>query len=134
MTNLPSTVWWAVPAAAVAAFVVGAVWNSPLLFGPARERLAGLPPQAKINPAQPVAELARCLILSASIAALIIIVGPRDVPTALGLGFFIWLGFQATLLTGGVIWEKMPPPLFAIHAGDALVKMLLVSGLLAILL
>jgi hypothetical protein len=51
---------------------------------------------------------------------------------AVQLGAWVWIGFQATLLLGAVIWENMPWRLYAIHAGDALVKMLLMAAILGV--
>ena len=43
------------------------------------------------------------------------------------LGVWVWIGFHATLLVGSVIHENMPWKLYAIHAGDGLVKILLMA-------
>jgi hypothetical protein len=44
----------------------------------------------------------------------------------------VWVGFQAMLLMGAVIHENMPWKLYAIHAGDALVKTLLMTVILGV--
>jgi hypothetical protein len=49
---------------------------------------------------------------------------PRD---AVRLGLALWVAFPGVLLTGSVVHEKVPWRLAAIHAGDWLVKLLLVS-------
>lgn len=46
--------------------------------------------------------------------------------SAVQLGLRFWVGFQAMLLTGVLLHEKMPLVLHAIHAGDAFIKTLTV--------
>lgn len=46
------------------------------------------------------------------------------------LGFIVWAGFQAAGLAGAVVHEDDPCPLYAIHAGDALAKVLVASLIL----
>jgi hypothetical protein len=62
--------------------------------------------------------------------------GDRDDITtwtgALGLGPATWIGFPVVLLAGSVQWENVPWRLAAIHAGDWLVKLLLVSCIVSL--
>ncbi len=53
--------------------------------------------------------------------------GVADRGGALRLGAGLWGAFPAVLLTGSVVHEKVPWQQAAIHAGDWLVKLLLVS-------
>ena len=116
--------YWAVVVAAVAAFVEGAVWNSSLLFGKERMRLLGMNPDAMAGTKLPVGrmlgELFKVLVIAYVLAHLVALLGMVDWMAALQLGAWVWIGFQATLLLGAVIWENMPWKLYAIHAGDAL--------------
>jgi len=66
------------------------------------------------------------------IAYFVVRLGVGDWKNALQLGLWIWVGFQAMLLMGAVLHEHMPWMLYAIHAGDALVKTLLMTGILGI--
>lgn len=43
----------------------------------------------------------------------------------------LWVGFPLVLWTGAVVHERTPPALAAIHAGDWLVKLLVVTALIA---
>lgn len=45
----------------------------------------------------------------------------------------LWLAFPAVLLTGSILWERVPPVTAAIHAGDWLLKLLLIAAVLALL-
>jgi hypothetical protein len=52
----------------------------------------------------------------------------RGTREALVLGAGLWAAFPVVLLSGSVFHEKVPWQLAAIHAGDWLVKLLLVSA------
>jgi hypothetical protein len=41
-------------------------------------------------------------------------------------------GFPVVLLSGSVIWEKVPAKLAAMHSGDWLVKLLVVSVIVSV--
>ena len=124
--------YWAIGGAAALAFIVGALWNSPLLFGEARIELAGLDPESAMSPAAALAEFVRCLVVASVLALVLKISGVAALLPALGFAALIWLGFQAALLSGAVIWEGMAPRLYAIHAGDALIKILLMTATLTL--
>ncbi len=74
----------AVLVAALAVFVLGWLWYSPLLF---------FKPWMRLRDMDPVA---------------------------------LWIGFPVILLTGSVLWENVLWKVAAIHAGDWLVKMLVI--------
>src|SRR5262245_5648183 len=123
--------YWAVLVAAIAAFVVGALWYSPLLFGEKYMAMRGMSPGAMADKAMPVGkvigEFVRGLIIAYVLARFVVLLGVTDWMGAVQLGVWVWIGFQAMLLVGAVIHEDMPWQLYAIHAGDALVKTLLMS-------
>lgn len=124
----------AVMGAAMGSFVVGAVWNSPLMFGNQRMKLLGMNLEAmadaKIPAGKMLCEFGRVLLVAYVLAHFAVFLGIIDWKGGLHLGAGVWIGFQATLLAGAVIWENMPWKLYAIHAGDALAKMLLMGVIL----
>ena len=72
-------------------------------------------------------ELLRCLVLTAVVSGLAV---RGEVDTFAGgllLGVALWVGFPFVLWVGAVIHENTPVRLAAIHAGDWLVKLLLVA-------
>ena len=74
-------------------------------------------------------ELARSTAVAAAVAVLADrtrVEGPAQV-ARLGLG--LWVAFPVVLLTGSVVHEKVAWQQAAIHGGDWLVKLLLVSTL-----
>jgi hypothetical protein len=43
------------------------------------------------------------------------------------LGLALWAGFPLVLLTGSIIWDKVPPVTALLHAGDWLLKLVVIS-------
>ncbi len=128
--------YWAVVVAAVAAFVVGALWYSPVLFGKVYMEVRGLDPRAIAEVRPPAAELigefARNLVIAFVLAHSVVRLEVDNWSGAVQLALWVWVGFQAMLLLGAVLHEKMPPKLYAIHVGDALVKTLLMTVILGL--
>jgi len=131
VTYLPAIV------AAVAVFVLGWLWYSPLLFYKPWMRLRGMDPVAamagaKMPGGKLLIELVRCLVLAYVIAHFVALLGGSSWMGAVHLGLFLWIGFPVILLTGSVIWENVPWKVAAIHAGDWLVKMLVISIIVSV--
>src|SRR5256885_35941 len=70
--------------------------------------------------------LARCVVLAYVIARFVALLGVSSWMGALHFGLFLWIGFPVILLTGSVLWENVLWKVAAIHAGDWLVKMLVI--------
>jgi hypothetical protein len=115
----------AVGIAAAASVAASGAWYAA--FG---QRLARLD-EAYADPSPPAwvlpVEFARSATVAATVAALTARTGTRGPADAAALGLALWAGFPAVLLTGSVVHEKVPWQQAAIHAGDWLVKLLLVS-------
>jgi Protein of unknown function (DUF1761) len=120
-------------ATAVVNFLIGAVWNS--IFGSILLEARG-GDSASVPAAFPVsqmlAEAVRVLVIATVAAIVLQLAGVTDVWAALKLGLLIWLGFQAALLSGAMIWEGMALRIYAIHAGDALLKMVSICVILGL--
>src|SRR6266513_2234856 len=121
----------AVLVAAVVVFVLGWLWYSPLLFFKPWMRLRGLDPDAAMSGAKMpggklAIEFARCFVLAFVIAHVVGVLGIHSWMIAAHAGLLLWLGFPVVLLTGSVIWDNVPWKVAAIHAGDWLVKMLVI--------
>ncbi len=133
---MPKVNYWAIVVVAIAAFVMGAIWYSPLLFGKAYMEVRGMNPDAMAG-MRPVAgeligEFAKNLVVAFVLAHFVVSLGIGDWKGALQLGLWVWVGFQAMLLMGAVLHEKMPWMLYAIHAGDAFVKTLAMTVILGV--
>ena len=119
----------AVLVSAVAVFVLGWLWYSPLLFFKPWMRLRGQDPVAamagaKMPGGKLVLEMVRCVLLSYVIARFAALLAITGLMSAVHFGFMLWLGFPVIILTGSVLWENTPVGVAAIHAGDWLVKLL----------
>ena len=120
----------AVVAAVLAAFVMSTVWY--IVFAKQRLKLSGAA-AANMNRPQPLkmlGELIRTLLLAFVLAYLAVHTGVAGLTGALRLGLVLWIGFPFVLLTGSIMWEDVPWKLAAIHAGDWLVKILLITVIL----
>ncbi len=107
-----------VAVAAFAAFVVGAVWYSPLLFGKAYMEVRGKSPGALVDMRPPVGrllgEFVKNLVVAFALAHFVVRLGVSDWKGAVELGLWVWVGFQAMLLMGAVLHEGMPWMLYAL--------------------
>lgn len=112
----------------VAAFAASVLWYSPLLFG---DLLASLDPTPPPPPwamlVAPLREIAAASVLSWLIVRLEIFEWRR----ALALGGGLWVAFHLVMMSGAVLFSGMAWRVAAIHAGDWLMKLLLISVLLS---
>lgn len=77
-------------------------------------------------------ELLRSLVVAVAVATLVVGLGLDGLGPALVLGLGLWVAFPVVLLLGSVIHERVPPPLAAIHAGDWLLKLAAVAGIVTV--
>ena len=126
----------AVVGAAVAVFLLGALWYSPLLFAKQWVRANGYTPEklermkATAGRAYGVSFL--CYVVTAAVFSLVLAhLGADTAAEGAGWGFHIWLGFALTLgLTANMFSDK-PLAAFAIDAGYQLVYLILMGAILA---
>jgi len=78
------------------------------------------------------AELVRSLVLVAVIAGLVTQTGTDDWTGGLFLGLGLWVGFPLVLWAGAMLHERTSWKLAAIHGGDWLGKVPLITVVLAI--
>lgn len=121
----------AIAAATVAAFIEGSLYYSPLMLGPLWMRLSGMDPAAaaRVSPWAVVAEIVRDFVLTYVVARLVARLSDAGWRNAIGLGAWLWLGFPLMLLSGSVMWQGVSWKIGAIHAGDWLAKLLLITAI-----
>jgi hypothetical protein len=134
---MPHVNYLAVLVAAIAVFVLGWLWYSPFLFYKPLMRARGLDPAAAAAAgAMPAGKLAieflRCFVLAYVIAHFVALLGVSNWFIAAHFGILLWIGFPVVLLTGSVLWEHVPVKVAAIHAGDWLVKLLVIPIILSV--
>jgi hypothetical protein len=119
--------------ASFAAFVASSVYYS--VVTPFEQRALGerALDRGRPRPLKIVGELLRTALVAAVFAWVAGRTDLLDLPGALLLAAVLWLGFPVALLTGSVTWEKVPPVTAAIHAGDWLLKLLLIGAVLGAL-
>ena len=125
---------WAIVAAAVAAFVFSSVYYGVL--GQEVVKLHADPVAAaetlKPAPWKVLVELARSLLVAYVLARFVALLAISDWKSALGLAVWMWIGFSLVLWVGSIMWENVPVKLAAIHAGDWLLKTVLIAVILAV--
>ena len=127
------TNYLAVVVAAVAAFVASLVWYT--VFGSAMMELRGIDPTGAAEAATPVWTMlfvvAQSLVVALMLAYFVAHLGISNLRGAARLGALLWV-FPAMILLGSVVHENVPFMLAAIHAGDWLVKLLLMAVILGV--
>ncbi|WP_369371829.1 DUF1761 family protein [Promicromonospora sp. Populi] len=116
-----------VAVAAVAAFVLSSVYY--VVTTPLEQRALGDRALDRGRPApwKAVTELARTVVVGAGFAWIAAQAGMLTLPSALLLALVLWAAFPLVLLTGSIIWERVPWQTAAIHSGDWLLKLLLIA-------
>jgi hypothetical protein len=120
----------AVIVAAMVAFVGSSVWY--VVFG--KELAKVSPVFAELQAQTPaawriLAVFAGSLVLSFVVA---FVVGLKEDVTwigAVGIGCLLWLGLSAVQWVSSMVWEKVPLTMAAIHAGDWLMKLVVISAI-----
>ena len=110
----------------VIAFFASSFWYSPLLFGRLFLELSGIAASPHPSALKALCELLRTFILAYVIASLMLRLNVVDWKDALRVGLGLWIGFPVILLTGSILWQNVPWQLAAIHAGDWLIKLILI--------
>lgn len=118
----------AIVVAAVAAFLAAGGYYAAV--GKQIEKLSSAP--AKMSPWLLAMEAAKHFVVAAAVAGLSAGIGITAWPSAVLLGLALWVAFPIMLLMGSVVHEKVPWRLAALHAGDWLVKLLVVSLIVGI--
>jgi hypothetical protein len=117
----------AVLACAVATFLLGG-----LVYAVLGDQLAASDLPVRPGWQLPLVELGRGLLLSAVVAGVAAYAGITTFAGGLLLGLVLWVGLPAVLFAGAVFHEGLPARRAAIHAGDWLLKLLVVGAVVAV--
>jgi hypothetical protein len=123
----------AVAVTTLAAFMFSSVWY--IVFGKAWMKLLGNDQGAtadvrRVPTWKKLLELVRTFVVTLAMAHVITLAGIVGWLDAVQLGIWIAIGFPVMILVGSVTWDKRPWQLAAIHAGDWIVKTLLMAVIL----
>ena len=126
-------IWWilGILLAAVLNLAVGAVWYGALFGGAAAALHPGYAVDAAPSAGVVAGEALRGLVLATGLAALIAWTGASGAWQVIGLAVLVWAGFQLGGFAGSVLHEGYPLRLYAIHMGDALLKAVVASFVIA---
>ena len=124
----------AILVAAVVAYVIGALWYSPLLFGKMWMSLSKVDPKKmKMNPAPGyIIGFLTTLIMAYVLGFFLELSEAATAVDGLTTAFWIWLGFLATTMLGSVLWEGKPLKLYVLNAAHSLVSILIMGVVLAV--
>ena len=127
--------WIAVIVAGIVAWVIGAVWYSPPVFGKRWMALLGM----KVEGGMPEGAgkaLAGGLVLAifTSLILVLFVYGLKAVGLVEGaeVGFLVWLGFVLTHGVTNVMFERRPPALFGITQTELLITYVVMGIILAV--
>jgi hypothetical protein len=128
----------AVFVAALAYWLLGAVWYSPILFARPFVALMHLTPEqlAAAEAAGAGKQIAVALLISLLLAYVLAhfvrFTGAETARSGILTGFWLWLGFVATTNLETVLFESRPLGLYLINNGYHLVGLLGMGALLAV--
>ena len=88
--------------------------------------------ESKPEPWKLAVELLRGVVLAAVVAGLASQGKISDAGGGLLLGAALWIGFPFVLWTSAMMWKNTPWRLAALHAGDWLVKLLVVAVIVSV--
>lgn len=137
MVAMVAVNWVAVLLAAILQMVLGFLWYSPMLFGNAWMKLAGMKPSdmekhKSAMPKSAVLGLLAAAVMSFVLAQVLGFMQVKALMDGFLAGFWMWLGFVATVMSGMVLWEAKPVKLYLLNAGYYLVALLVSSAVLVL--
>jgi hypothetical protein len=122
--------------AAVASFIIGGLWYSPVLFGNYWLKQKKFSPQKMKNMKKGAALGYFWGFIMAIITALVLdqfiqAIGVTTISRGILVAFWAWVGFYLTTLVGSMIWEGNSKGLFFVNAGYWLVNLLVMGIVLS---
>lgn len=126
--------YWAVLVAALANMVLGSIWYSKPLFGTAWMKLTGAKMDgAKQNMAKTMSgAIIAALVMSYILAHFVDYVGAVTIWDGIQLGFWVWLGFMATISINDILFGQKSWKLYFINNGFFLINAIVMSVILAL--
>ncbi|MFB9902848.1 DUF1761 domain-containing protein [Allokutzneria oryzae] len=118
------TVIAAILTSALASFVISSVWYSVL----DRDRAS----DGRPSPLRIVAEFGRSALVAGAIVGLAKAMDIATIGPMLLLALVLWVAFPFVLLSGSVMWDKVPVATAARHGGDWLIKLLAVGTIVGL--
>ena len=129
---MPAINYWAVLVAGVAAFVVSTVWY--IVFGKelAKVALTFAEGMQKRQPWKMLIVILQSVVIALALAYFVGRIGKLDWKGAIWIGILLWIGLSAMQWVGSILWEKVPMKMAVIHAGDWLVKLVVITVIVSV--
>jgi len=129
--------YWAVLVAAIAQMIIGALWYSPVLFGKQWMSMMNLTEESmksKKKEAQRgyVLMFVLAVVMCYVLANVVVYAKATTMLDGMLTGFWLWLGFIATVTLGGFLWEGKPFKLYLLNVTYWLVTLVVTSAILAV--
>ena len=129
----------AVLVAAIGSMILGAIWYGPL-FGKMWSNLMGwgamTPEQLaekKKSAGKGYMGMFVCSLIMAYVTAWVVeLAGATDLVAGKMVGFWLWLGFVATVSYGSVLWEGKSKKLWALNNGYNLLNLVMYGAIFAL--
>jgi hypothetical protein len=124
--------WLAVIVAAAAGIVIGFVWYAPPVFGRRWARATGieLPQPGQVQPMTYVGAIVTVLVTAYVLAVLSEGLGAATLADGAIVGVVVWLGFVATWLASGVLFERRSTEWWVLNAGQAVVSLAVMGAII----
>lgn len=132
---MPDVNYLAIIVAGVASMIIGYVWYGPL-FGKNWMKLVGISQQdieagKKEMPKTYGLMYVSSIVMAYVLAVFIYYAAATDIVSGAMVGFWAWLGFVATVMSGSVLFEKRPVNLYYLNAGYNLVTLVVMGAIIA---
>lgn len=129
--------YWAILVAALGSYALGALWYSPLLFGKVWVKLMGWSHEQMEHHKKGAGRgylvtLVTALVSSYVMAHMVDYTLADTAALGAQAGFWIWLGFVATVMIGGVLWEGKKFSLYVLNTAFQLASLVLMGVILAV--
>lgn len=126
----------AIIVAAIINMIIGSLWYSPLLFGKQWIKLSKMTNETmeagkKGMPKKYAWSFVSALVMAFVLARIVDYAGATTFASGALLGFWIWLGFIATVTLNMVLWSGKPLKLYALDNAHHLVSLIIMSAVLA---
>jgi hypothetical protein len=120
----------AIVVAALAAFVASFLWY--VVFGKELAKVSSAFAEQKPEAWKMVVVVVQSLVLATVLAYIVERAGVEGWLDAAWTGVVLWIGLSAVQWVGSMVWEKVPLTMALIHAGDWLMKLVLISVLVGV--
>ncbi|MEK7554653.1 MAG: DUF1761 domain-containing protein [Patescibacteria group bacterium] len=134
---IPDINYLAVFASAVASMAIGFLWYGPVfgkqwiaMMGFTKEQMDAA--KSKGMTKSYVIALIGSLVTAYVLAHFVVYTGAVNITGGLQTGFWVWLGFVATVALGSVLWEGKSWKLYGLNMSYQLVNLLVIGVILAV--